>query len=199
VGYFQAPLRGLTLIDLERIALDVPGTRVGRARAWAERHPALSCLRVPGTVMVVILPDAPGPRPFPSPGLRDAVQRALDLRRAVCTRVVVAGPTYREVRVRARVGGEPLAAASRLISAIRAALDAFLNPLTGGPEGRGWPFGRDVYRSEILQVVQAVAGVDYVSSLSLALDGRETACGNLTLCASELVTPGTHDLEVVAS
>ena len=48
------------------------------------------------------------------------------------------------------------------------ALQAFLHPLTGGPGRDGWPFGRDVYRSDVAAVLAAVAGVDYVASLKLS-------------------------------
>lgn len=194
----EPPPRALNLPDIERLALAVPGTRVGRARAWADTHPSFPCLDVPGTVTVVVIPDAPGPKPAPTPGLLAAVRRALDLRRIVCTRIEVVGPTYREVRVRAGVVCDASADAVRLAVGIRDALDAFLNPLSGGPARRGWPFGRDVFRSEILQLIADVPGVDYVASLSLALDGRGTSCGNLELCATELVTSGAHEIEVTS-
>ena len=61
----------------------------------------------------------------------------------------------------------------RLRAAIVKALDDFLDPLRGGPEGCGWPFGRDVYRSEVLQVIDGVQGVDCVSELALRGDGAE--------------------------
>jgi hypothetical protein len=40
-----APARATTLLDFERIALEVPGTRVRRARAWAELDPRYPCRR----------------------------------------------------------------------------------------------------------------------------------------------------------
>jgi hypothetical protein len=46
-------------------------------------------------------------------------------------------------------------------------LAAFLHPLTGGPDGTGWEFGRDVYASEVCQFLERVPGVDYVKSLRL--------------------------------
>jgi hypothetical protein len=61
----------------------------------------------------------------------------------------------------------------------------------------GWPFGRDVYRSEILQVIDGVAGVDNVLSLELIGDGGAAECGNLCVGAIELVAAGQHRIEVV--
>jgi hypothetical protein len=59
----------------------------------------------------------------------------------------------------------------------------------------GWPFGRDVYRSEILQVISGVAGVDNVLQLSLSGDGGQGQCGNLCVGPTQLVVSGTHMIE----
>jgi hypothetical protein len=192
----RAPTRGLNLLDIERLVLDVPGTRIARARAWAGVHPAFACMDAPGVVTVVVLPDMPVARPQPSPGLLQAVRRYLDRRRVVCTRLEVVGPTYLEVTVEARVRVLPLASASRVRADVRVALDRFLDPRTGGPAGRGWPFGRDVYRSEVLQVIDGVAGVDHVLALMLRHAGGPARCGNVSLCPTWLVTPGPHSIEV---
>ena len=61
----------------------------------------------------------------------------------------------------------------------------------------GWPFGRDVYRAEVLQVIDGVAGVDHVLSLELSGDGNPPQCGNLCLAPTQLVTAGPHAIEVV--
>ena len=51
-----SPWRGVSLLDLERLALSVPGTRVARARGWASLDPDFPCLAAPGVVTVVIVP-----------------------------------------------------------------------------------------------------------------------------------------------
>jgi hypothetical protein len=65
------------------------------------------------------------------------------------------------------------------------------------PLSPGWPFGRDVYRSEVLQVIGSVAGVDHILSLSLSGDGGPAQCGNLCVGPTELVVAGPHTIEVV--
>ncbi|HXV94469.1 MAG TPA: baseplate J/gp47 family protein, partial [Pseudonocardia sp.] len=197
VRALAAPTRGINCLDLERLALDVPGTRVARARAWAGIHPAYSCLRAPGVVTVVIVPDQPGGEPTPSPELLQAVARYLDRRRLVCMRVEVVGPRYLGIRVHAQVVTRPLVNVTRVQAAVRAALEQFLDPRTGGPEGRGWPFGRDVYRTEILELIDRVPGVDHV--LELALGAEEDAdphCGNVRLCPTWLARAGTLRIDV---
>jgi hypothetical protein len=45
-----APARATTIADYERLAVDVPGTRITRARAWANLDPNLTCFDAEGTV-----------------------------------------------------------------------------------------------------------------------------------------------------
>jgi predicted phage baseplate assembly protein len=197
VRSLRSPTRGVNLLDVERIALDVPGTRIARARAWAGIHPAYPCLQAPGVVTVVIVPDMPVAKPKPSKGLLEAVRRYLDRRRLVTTRLEVVGPKYLEVQVRARVRTHPYTDTRRVRDAIHQALDAFLDPRSGGPNRLGWPFGRDAYRSEILQLIDGVPGVDHVLELTLSAGTGVPRCGNLSLCPTELVTPGKHAIEVL--
>jgi hypothetical protein len=94
-----------------------------------------------------------------------------------------------DVSVDARVRARPYANVDDVKQRILDALYTFFDPRRGGPAGLGWPFGRDVYRSEVLQVLDGVPGVDHVIHLSLSADGGEPQCGNLTLCPTWLVTP----------
>ncbi|MEO5817967.1 MAG: baseplate J/gp47 family protein [Gemmatimonadaceae bacterium] len=193
------PDRATTLLDFERIALEVPGTRVRRARAWAELDPAYPGLEASGTVTVVVVPELPFGKPQPSAGLLRALRRWLDRRRVLCTRLVVVGPEYITVSVSARVRAASGADPSRVHADVVKSLETFLDPLIGGPASRGWPFGRDVYRSEILQVIDQVRGVDHVLELTISADGRDVACGNLCVPPTWLVTSGVHSIEVATT
>ena len=66
----------------------------------------------------------------------------LDQRRLVGTRLVVEPPAYLGVTVVARVTAEPGRGADEVQDAAMRALYEYLSPLTGGPDGDGWPFGR---------------------------------------------------------
>ena len=102
------------------------------------------------------------------------------------------GPEYLEVTVTATVRSQSKASQDRVRDDVVAALNAWLDPLGGGPDRLGWPFGRDVYRSEAFQTILAVSGVDAVTELSLAGDCSGPQCGNLCVPPTWLVTPGTH-------
>jgi hypothetical protein len=194
-----APSQAVNLLDTERIALDVPGTVVARARAWPDTDPALPGIHATGVVTVVILPGMPVAQPQPSPGLIGAVKRYIDRRRVICTRIEVAAPTYVVITVTASVQALTGASATTVQSGILTALANFLNPLTGGPAGLGWPFGRSVYNAEILQLIANVPGVDYVTSMTMTADSGTPQCGDIMVCPTFLVSSGTHQIQVVAS
>jgi hypothetical protein len=46
------------------------------------------------------------------------------------------------------------------------ALQAFFDPLHGGFAKAGWPFGRDIFVSEVYQVLGGLPGVDHVTATS---------------------------------
>ncbi len=52
--------------------------------------------------------------------------------------------------------------------AILQALRRFLSLTRGYEDGRGWPLGRTVRRSQIFRLLEDVPGMDHVESLSLS-------------------------------
>jgi predicted phage baseplate assembly protein len=189
--------RAVTLRDYEELAGKTPGTQLARVSARANCHPGFPCLNAQGIISVVALPYLPFDRPSPSAGLLAAVRDYLSPRRVIGTRIEVVGPVYREVIVRAEVNALPHANRLEVEQRIIASLKRFFHPLHGGPDGHGWPFGRDVFRSEVLQVIDETLGVDHVNSLELATGCGEPQCGNLCLAVNELVAAGKHTIEVV--
>lgn len=190
--------RAVTLQDFEILARATPGVPVARARALADHHPALPCFPAPGNVTVVVVPDCPGPRPAPDPGFLRAVARYLERRRTLTTELHVVGPCYTPVAVHARLHAVPGADARRLSAQARQALDAFFHPLSGGPDGSGWPVGRDVYESEVMALLGALPGVAAVDQVGLQSEGdAEPRCGNLPICPDCLVASGQHQIRIV--
>jgi hypothetical protein len=188
--------RAVTLSDYKRLAIETPGTQIARASAWANVHPAFPCFKAPGMITVVILPYLPVARPFPSRGLCELVSRYLRRRRVVTTRVEVVGPTYTEVRVRAKVRSRSGVNKPDLTTRLSARVDMFFHPLTGGPDKTGWPFGRDVYRSEVFQLFDETPGVDHVLELEFLDKQDRSVCSNVCLGRFGLVAAGKHDITV---
>jgi hypothetical protein len=189
--------RAVTLADYKKLAMATPGVQLARVEVRANLHPGFPCFKAPGMITVIILPHLPADKPMPSRELRQAVTAYLSPRRVIGTRVEVVGPTYLEVAVRAKVRAYTGVNTADLQQQIIAALNQFFHPLQGGPDGDGWPFGRDVYRSEVLQVIDEMPGVDHVLFLELIAEGGEPQCGNVCLGPIGLVAAGQHEIEVV--
>jgi predicted phage baseplate assembly protein len=189
--------RAVTLQDYERLALATPGTYLARAEARANRHPSFPCLKATGLITLVILPNMPVARSTPSSGLLHTVASYLQHKRVIGTRVVVVGPDYLEITVRAKVKAFSGVSRGNLQQKIVAALNYFFHPLTGGPDGTGWPLGRDVYRSELMQLIDQVVGVDNVIALELIADNCPPQCGNICLGPMQLIAAGDHVIEVI--
>lgn len=221
----EKPQRAVTLPDYELLSRQTPGARLARVTARANLHPSFPCLRASGVITLIIVPFLPAGRPMPSCELRRAVAAYLCHRRVLGTRVEVVGPEYIEVSVRARVQACTGVSRTRLAETIRTALDDLFHPLTGGPANtplpeadqpersrlsapvdssaltrakeNGWPLGRDVYRSEVLQVIDESEGTDHVLALEFVLADGQSTCGNVCIPPNGLVASGLHEIEVV--
>ena len=190
------PERAVTLADCETLALETPGTSIARAAAIANFCPGLQCYSAPGYITVVIVPHLPLGRPVPSSGLLAEVSAYLNRRRVIGTRIEVIGPDYLEIAVTANVKAVTGQNKAQVRTAILAALQNFLDPLVGGPDGTGWPLGRAVYVSEILDTIAQVHGVDHVVSLALNAADCGTQCGDICLNPIALTVPGAHQIQV---
>lgn len=47
-----------------------------------------------------------------------------------------------------------------------------MNPFTGGPDGRGWPFGRTLGISELYGLLRGVSGVEVAEDVQVVLTDR---------------------------
>lgn len=159
---------------------------------------------------VLIVPQAPQDRGRIELGdlvpTVDAVQRIaayLDQRRTIGVRVTVEPPRYVGVQItasiRPRMGVEP----AMVIERATTALHEYFNPLTGGPNGDGWPFGRDVHVGEVYSVLHSVHGVEMVEDAELAVvnplargdEGREVM-QRVEVSPNQLVFSGQHVVHV---
>ena len=75
-------------------------------------------------------------------------------------------------------------------------LEAFLHPLTGGPDGTGWAFGRIPHRSDLFALIDRQPGVDHVVRLDVSMDPDPAGLSAEEL-ARTLVWSGPHAVAVV--
>ncbi len=177
--------RAVTAAEYEALALEPdPGAPAAVARARFLRLTGGTCLtpadfrarqQTPPpattagegetTALVIVPHDRVSERPAPSEALVERVFRRVAERRVLATRVRVFGPAYVTVGVRAVVARRR--GSGLTPERVRAEVVRFLSPLEGGEDGRGWPFGRSVYLSELFQLLEGMPAVDHVESLAV--------------------------------
>jgi predicted phage baseplate assembly protein len=188
------PSRGITVADWVTLALQVPGVPVARAMAIPGYLPELGCWSAPGVVTLVVVPSCGSP-PVPSPDMIAAVERSLGSARPVTTELHVVAPAYVPVTVTATL--HTAAPGPAVLADAQAALDTFFDPLTGGPDRTGWPFGRGILKADLLDILAGLDGVRYVDGLGISAGAGAARCDNVALCPTELVASQTHHFTVV--
>ncbi|MCZ7398929.1 MAG: putative baseplate assembly protein [Candidatus Methanoperedens sp.] len=127
----------------------------------------------PGWITMIIVPDErENPKPIPGRGLINEIQDYIFNRTSTylttCpSQINLVGPGYIKVGVEAKVHFISVADAKIIEGRIIENLKRFFHPLTGGPEKEGWDFGRNVYISQVYEVIESTDGVDYVDGLTL--------------------------------
>lgn len=146
---------------------------------------------------VVVVPYSFTPCPMPSEGFLKTVCRHLDRHRLITTDLRVIRPLYVKVSVDAEVTVRPKSAPAEVRKRIEQALADFLDPLRGGVQKTGWPFGRSVYRSELANLIEWVDGVECVVQLTLHGDRGKKVGGNLVdFPPTALVCPDQFRVEI---
>jgi hypothetical protein len=162
----------------------------------SQRHDARPA---PGFVSLIIVPDAPDAQPCPSLELRRAVREYLEQRApsvlAGGGRIIIRPPDYVEVVVEAEIFVTTLEDASDAEKRGRAALELLLHPLRGGTDGRGWEFGRPVWKSDVFSVLERIDTVDRVENLRFHFRGRTDVEG-VVIGPNELLASGQHLLAI---
>jgi len=193
--------RAVSAADHEQLALQ-SSPRVARARCIPPTQPG-------GPTTLLIVPD-PG-RPAESlriddlalsDRLADDITAFLEPRRVLGTAIELGTPTYHGVSVAALVRVTPGRAPAGVRQRCIDRLWQFLSPVTGGPEGKGWPFGAAVTTGAIANALVDVSGVDAVDEVvlfeaDLRNERRLTGAVDTIRIGDNALTLG-HRLQVVA-
>ncbi len=152
-----------------------------------------------GWVTVIIVPDLLEDKPFPSLELRRKVRRYLEAHSAntltSADHIYLDGPSYIEIGVSVDIFVSSIDVAYEVEREVRAKLNAFFHPLTGGPERKGWDFGRNVSASDIYALLEDIEGVDHVENLRLTSDGTINE-DVVEIKDDFLVANGTHEINL---
>jgi predicted phage baseplate assembly protein len=138
----------------------------------------------------------------PGDELLDRITRYLDERRPIGTRLAVGPPYYQGITAVVTVHAFRRADTDMVHESAVQALYEYLDPISGGPRGTGWPFGRPVHSGELFAVLQRVGGVAMVDEVRLhAADPitgkRGEATERINLDESALVFSYDHRVTVI--
>lgn len=158
--------RAVTPGDFERLAREA-SVEVARTRCLPAAVPG-------GPVRVLVVPHV---RSEPdqhrlddfalSPPLLSRLRAHLDERRLVGTSIEVGTPFYQGISIAALLRAQPGRPAPSVRQRAVQTLAAYVNPLTGGPDGYGWPFDTDLNTAVLAQLLEQVEGVDRVDEVLL--------------------------------
>lgn len=200
--------RAVTVQDYEDLAYEA-SSEVARAKAFAAASDPISRPWIDpgatalnpngpaapagaGQVVVVVVPDRAIPQPIPSLTLINQVEDYILSRCGGGIAVQVSGPQWRKVTIEVEVVPTSLEAAIGLDTQVVERLNQFLHPLTGGPQGQGWAFGRTPQASDIYALLGGIVGVDHARILDIDV-GDITASGST---APSLVFSGDHQVSL---
>jgi predicted phage baseplate assembly protein len=202
--------RAVTAADYESLAQQA-SSAVARARCLDPADfPPGSGRSAPkaGTVVVAILPSLANPDRAlepdelkPSNELIEEVRAFLNERRLITTVVEVRPARTIRVAVRASVDCLIPGQTEHVRTLVEQALYRLLNPVVGGPEGRGgWPFGRDLSIYDVHAAIQRVPGIELVADVRLSIvDDRDRvrdAGARVNLPPDTLIASARHTVTV---
>jgi len=171
--------RAVTNEDFEYLAVQA-SSKVARAKSISPGNSADKDSPQPGTVRVLLIPAVPECEGYIDAEqldltrtVREEVGAYLDERRLLGTRLEISNPHYIhvavEVNVRTRKGYQ-----QQVITDIEKSLYKYINPICGGPDGTGWPFGRSLNIPEIHTCLQGIQNIYDIEEVKLFLVNPQT-------------------------
>jgi predicted phage baseplate assembly protein len=200
--------RAVTAEDFEFLAQAAAREVIGRVKCL-QPLPTDAGRVVPGQVYVLVIPAVKRKEGYlteqelrSQPDDLARVTAYLDERRLLTTRLVVSAPAYHWVAIRVTLREAPGTDRDAVSVEIRRRLYHFLNPLTGGYDKKGWPFGRTLYVGDVYQCLQGVPNVLFIRHVTMYAanangESQGTAVEEIQVVAHGVIASGLHNVEFV--
>ncbi len=204
--------RAVTPADFEYLVRQGFAAEVARVRCLQASLPGADGRPGPGQIYILAIPRLPehlasGYVPESQLALDDDLRKRiedhLDEHRLLTAELTVRTPDYKRVSVTVGLQARAQADPRRVEHDVSAHLEALLNPFVGGMEGKGWPFGRDLYLSDLYACIQGVEGVEYIQELQMSWLDRKNQphveTKKIELLDHEVVVSDKHKITVSVS
>jgi predicted phage baseplate assembly protein len=119
----------------------------------------------------------------------ERIAASLDERRLVGTRLLVAPPEYVGLTAVVDLSARPQFDLDAVTEDVLRALYGLFHPLSGGPAGSGWPFGRSVQSHEVLASLARIAGVNMSQEITVSLFPADHRTGKRSGSVARLDLP----------
>ena len=171
----RRPYRAVTIKDYEQLVLedwknssDSNDLKIARVKGLAQRNLVQENIDTfaTGNISLVVVPykkysvETKGNK-------YDKLFKFLEGRKLLTTRLHIVEPDYVSISIEAELILKDGAKGEELKEKARKEIKDFFDPLNSGKywEGKGWPFGRSIYLSEIYKLLDDLSGVDYVENV----------------------------------
>ena len=200
--------RAVSESDYEFLASQAFPAVIGRVKCLQPR-PTDAGRVIPGQVFLLVIPRLPHPEGRLTRAQLNmkeediaALSATMDERRLLTTRLEISPPAYQWVSVKVKLRAAPGASPVKVEQETLARLYTYLNPLIGGPNRDGWPFGRDLFLSDVYQCLQNLPDVLFVRSVEMfAIQPEGEAAGNpveqIEVLDHGVIASGKHLVEFV--
>jgi hypothetical protein len=107
------------------------------------------------------------------------------------------------VAIKVKMRATPGADINAVQADVLGRLYRFINPLTGGPDGNGWPFSRDLFVSDVYHCLQGTPNVQFIRAVEMykASSSSGAATGEpievLEVLTHSTLASGRHTIEFV--
>jgi hypothetical protein len=194
---FKVVTRAVTSEDYESLILkEVPG--IIRVKALPCFHPKKPD-PVPGIVSIIIVPE--DKIELKINDFKKAVYSLLDLKyRTITTELFIIEPEYINIQLELNIRIYPQYVFDTVSKKVKECIVKFFDKKSGGLDGKGWPFGRSVYRSEIYRIIDDVERVDFIEIGSINSLNKNVVSDperNLLIPAHGLIKIEESSIEVI--
>ena len=200
--------RAVSEADYEFLARQAFPNAIGRVKCLQPRATDGGKV-MPGQVYVLVVPHVAHAEGYLTPQqlelnpeIISLLKAYLDERRMLTARLDVRSPAYQWVAVRVRLRASPGADVEKVQEEVLRRLYRFINPLTGGADGKGWPFDRALFVSDVYQCLQGTPNVQFIREVQMyrALPSGEIRgdpVETIEALAHSTIASGRHVIEWV--